>query len=167
MSPSSSRATGTFNDRTVLQTEPASQQARKVCVRSQALASIVTTLFLLPTQGSASSARSGELGGTGTATAQRGPCARVFESLQRRVLVRHGLGERAPAPLSLLQPVQDELAGVNESLYAVNKACFCPGIQLWPGFIHALLLETEKDPRSQNHRLYLLIFSGIYLLVYT
>lgn len=41
--------------------------------------------------------------------------------------------------LCLLQPVQDELTGVDEALHAVHEARLGPAVQLRPGLVHALL----------------------------
>lgn len=48
--------------------------------------------------------------------------------------------------LRLLQPVQDELAGVDEALHAVHEARLGPAVQLWTRLVHALLLHTAGGP---------------------
>lgn len=49
------------------------------------------------------------------------------------------LGEAAPAALRLLQPVQDELAGVDEALHTVHQTHLGPRVQLRARLVHALL----------------------------
>lgn len=66
-----------------------------------------------------------------------------LQSFQGQPSVSHRLRERAPAPLSLFQSVQDELAGVDESLHTVNEAHFCPRVQLWSWLIHTFLLQRD------------------------
>lgn len=109
--------------------------------RLQALASKVTTLFLSPAQGTVQPHLE-----TCEEPAQSQSTVRPCVLSPFSALVCHGLGEWAPAPLGLFQSVQDKLAGVNESLHAVNEARFCPQVHFWPRFIHAFLLETAKKP---------------------
>lgn len=79
-----------------------------------------------------------------------GPHGWIFSVRSDSFLVWQAVRERAPAPLSLFQSVQDELAGVDKSLYTVNEAHFCPGVQLRPRLIHAFLLGAESDGVSKG-----------------
>lgn len=81
MAPTSAEAE-TINDTMVLQIEPIIQDHNRPekCGQSQALASRGTTLLLFPAQGTVR-AMSGQLRGTSTVTARRGPRACVLSPL--------------------------------------------------------------------------------------
>lgn len=140
MPPSSFTADETFNNSVGFINRANITTGRK-SGRLQALASKATTPFVSPAQGTV---QPREDTCEGPAQAECG-ATMCLESFQWHFLVWHGLRKRAPAPLGLFQSVQDELAGVNESLHAVNEARFWPRVHLWPGFIHTFLLETPKD----------------------
>lgn len=100
-----------------------------------------------------SSATYGQLSGRTDSSQSRGRGHASPWAFRWQFLVRHGLGEGAPAPLSLFQSVQDKLAGVNESLHAVDKARFRPGVQLRPRFVQTFLLETHTHTQADAHQI--------------